>query len=210
GHIRGTLTSPVPSTPEPSARRRCAAPAQQSDAVLPHRVRLAALGRARRRPSRPGASRQHRALEPTPRIALAENDRGGNDMSVELTIKLPNRAGQLGALAGALGDAGISMRSIAATTGGGAGTVYVVVDDKDAAKARRAIKAKKYRISADRKIVEIRLGNKPGTLARAATRLGKNKVNIESAYMLGSSKKSTTLGLGVKDARAAKKALGRR
>jgi len=131
-------------------------------------------------------------------------------MSVELTIKLPNRAGQLGALAGALGDAGISMRSIAATTGGGAGTVYIVVDDKDAAKARRAIKAKKYRISGDRKIVEVRLGNKPGTLARAANRLGKNKVNIESAYMLGSSKKSTTLGLGVKDARAAKKALGRR
>jgi len=131
-------------------------------------------------------------------------------MSVELTIKLPNRAGQLGALAGALGDAGISMRSIAATTGGGAGTVYVVVDDKDAGKARRAIKAKKYRISGDRKIVEIRLGNKPGTLARAATRLGKNKVNIESAYMVGSSKKSTTLGLDVKDARAAKKALGRR
>jgi len=89
-------------------------------------------------------------------------------MSVELTIKLPNRAGQLGALAGALGDAGISMRSIAATTGGGAGTVYIVVDDKDAAKARRAIKAKKYRISGDRKIVEVRLANKPGTLARAA------------------------------------------
>ena len=131
-------------------------------------------------------------------------------MSVELTIKLPNRAGQLGALAGALGDAGISMRSIAAATGGGAGTVYIVVDDKDAAKARRAIKAKKYRIAGDRKIVELRLGNKPGTLARAASRLGKSKVNIESAYMLSSSKKSTTLGLGVKDARAAKKALGRR
>ena len=131
-------------------------------------------------------------------------------MSVELTIKLPNRVGQLGALAGALGDAGISMRSIAAATGGGAGTVYIVVDDKDAAKARRAIKANKYRISGDRKIVEVRLGNKPGTLARAASRLGKNKVNIESAYMLSSSKKSTTLGLGVKDARAANKALGRR
>ena len=131
-------------------------------------------------------------------------------MSVELTIKLPNRAGQLGALAGALGDAGISMRSIAATTGGGSGTVYIVVDDKDAAKARRAIKAKKYRIAGDRKIVEVRLGNKPGTLARAASRLGKNKVNIESAYMLSSSRKSTTLGLGVKDARAANKALGRR
>jgi hypothetical protein len=131
-------------------------------------------------------------------------------MSVELTIKLPNRAGQLGALAGALGDAGISMKSIAATTGGGAGTVHIVVDDKDAAKARRAIKKAKYRISADRKVVELRLANKPGTLARAAKRLGKAKVNIESAYMLGQGKKSSTLALGVKDARAANKALGRR
>ena len=131
-------------------------------------------------------------------------------MAVELTIKLPNKVGQLGALAGALGDAGINMRSIAATTGGGAGTVYIVVDDKDAAKARRAIKKNKYRISKDRKIVEVRLANKPGTLARAAKRLGKNKVNIESAYMLGASKKSTTLGIGVKDPRAANKALGRR
>ena len=131
-------------------------------------------------------------------------------MSVELTIKLPNRAGQLGALTGALGDAGVSMRSIAATTGGGAGTVHIVVDDKDAAKARRAIKAKKYRIAGDRKIVEVRLANRPGTFARAANRLGKARVNIESAYMVGQGKKSTTLGLGVKDARAAKKALGRR
>ena len=131
-------------------------------------------------------------------------------MAVELTVKLPNRVGQLGALTGALGDAGISMRSIAATTGGGIGTVHIVVDDKDAAKARRAIKKNKYRISGDRKMVEVRLGNKPGTLARAANRLGENKVNIESAYMLGASKKSTTLGLGVKDARAANRALGRR
>ncbi|OLC21916.1 MAG: hypothetical protein AUH33_00760 [Chloroflexi bacterium 13_1_40CM_68_21] len=131
-------------------------------------------------------------------------------MTVELTVKLPNRAGQLAGLAGALGDAGVSMRSIAATTGGGSGIVHIVVDDKDAAKARRAIKSKKYRISSDRKVIEVRLANRPGTLARAAKRLGKGRVNIESAYMLGQSKKSTTLALGVKDARAAKKALGRR
>ena len=131
-------------------------------------------------------------------------------MAVELTIKLPNRTGQLGALAGALGDAGVSIQSIAATTGGGIGIVHIVVNDKDAAKARRAIKKAKYRISGDRKMVEVRLANKPGTLARAAKRLGKAKVNIESAYMLGQGKKSSTLGLGVKDARAANRALGRR
>jgi hypothetical protein len=131
-------------------------------------------------------------------------------MAVELTVKLPNRTGQLGALAATLGDAAINMKSIAATTGGGAGTVHIVVDDKDAAKARRALKAKKYRISGDRKVVEVRLANKPGSLARAAKRLGKAKVNIESAYMLGQGKKSSTLGIGVKDPRAANKALGRR
>ena len=131
-------------------------------------------------------------------------------MAVELTVKLPNRAGQLGAVAGALGDAGVNMQSIAATTGGGQGTVHIIVADKDAAKARRALKSNKFRISGDRKVVEVRLANRPGTLARAANRLGKKKVNIESAYMLGQSRKSTTLGLGVKDARAANKALGRR
>lgn len=131
-------------------------------------------------------------------------------MAVELTIKLPNKRGQLGALAGALGDAGVNLKSIAATTDGGSGTVHIVVEDKDAAKARRAIKKGKYRIYGDRKIVEVRLANKPGTLARAANRLAKNKVNIESAYMVGQGKKSTTLGLGVKDARAANRALGRR
>jgi hypothetical protein len=131
-------------------------------------------------------------------------------MATELTVKLPNRAGQLGTLAGALGDAGVNMRSIAATTGGGQGTVHIVVDDKDAAKARRAIRAKKFRIAGDRKVVEVRLANRPGTLARAANRLGKARVNIESAYMLAQGKRSSTLALGVKNARAAKKALGRR
>lgn len=131
-------------------------------------------------------------------------------MAVELTVKLPNRPGQLGAVAGVLGDAGVNMQSIAATTGAGAGTIHIVVADKDAAKARRALKSNKFRIAGDRKVVEVRLADKPGTLARVASRLGKKKVNIESAYMLGQSRKSTTLGLGVKDARAANKALGRR
>ena len=39
-------------------------------------------------------------------------------MATELTVKLPNRTGQLAAVAGALGDAGVNIRSLAATTGG--------------------------------------------------------------------------------------------
>jgi len=130
-------------------------------------------------------------------------------MATQLTVKLPNRTGQLAAVAGALGDAGVNIRSLAATTGGGQGTVHILVDDKDAAKARRALRKKRLRISGDRKVLEVRLANKPGTLARVAARLGKARVNIESAYMSAQGKRSSSLALGVKDARKAKKALGR-
>ena len=130
-------------------------------------------------------------------------------MATQLTVKLPNRTGQLAAVASALGDAGVNIRSLAATTGGGQGTVHILVDDKDAAKARRALRKKRFRISGDRKVLEVRLANKPGTLARVAARLGKARVNIESAYMSAQGKRSSSLALGVKDARKAKKALGR-
>src|SRR2546423_7248168 len=114
-------------------------------------------------------------------------------MAVELTVKLPNRAGQLGAVAEALGDAGVNLQSIAATTGGGVGTVHIVVDDKDAARARRALRGGKFRITGDRRLVEVRLADPPGTFARAAKRLGKGKVNIETAYMSSQSKQRTQL-----------------
>jgi hypothetical protein len=130
-------------------------------------------------------------------------------MATELTIKVPNRAGQLAAISGALGEAGVNIASLAGSTLAGTGLVHIVVADKDAAKARRALKKAKLRIATDRKLLEIRLADKPGTLARVAARLGKGRVSVDSAYMIGTGKRSTTIGLGVKDVRKAKKALGR-
>jgi hypothetical protein len=130
-------------------------------------------------------------------------------MATELTIKVPNRAGQLAAITGVLGEAGVNIASLAGSTIGGKGLVHIVVADRDAAKARRAFKKAKLRLATDRKLLEIRLADKPGTLARVAARLGKGRVSVDSAYMIGTGKKSTTIGLGVKDVRKAKKALGR-
>src|SRR5437762_12072818 len=117
-------------------------------------------------------------------------------MAVELTVKLPNRAGQLGALAGALGEAGVNMRSIAATTGGGQGIIHIVVDDKDAGKARRALKRGKFRIASDRELVEVRLADKPGTFARAAKRLGQARGRVETACVVGEAWKDREVGAG--------------
>jgi hypothetical protein len=130
-------------------------------------------------------------------------------MATELTIKVPNRAGQLASISTALGDAGVNIASLAGSTLGSKGVVHIVVADKDAAKARRALKKAKLRVATDRKLVEVRLADKPGTLARIAKRLGKGRVNVDSAYMIGTGKRSSTIAFSVKDARKAKKALGR-
>jgi hypothetical protein len=130
-------------------------------------------------------------------------------MATELTIKVPNRAGQLASISTALGNAGVNIASLAGSTLGGKGVVHIVVADKDAAQARRALKAAKLRVATDRKLLEVRLADKPGSLARVASRLGKGRVSVDSAYMTNTGKKSTTIGFGVKDAKKAKKALGR-
>ena len=130
-------------------------------------------------------------------------------MATELTVKVPNRVGQLAAISTALGDAGVNIATLAGSTLGGKGVVHIVVADKDAARARRALKKAKLRVASDRKLLEVRLADKPGSLARVATRLGKGRVSVDSAYMIGMGKGSRTIGFGVKDARKAKKALGR-
>ena len=130
-------------------------------------------------------------------------------MATELTIKVPNRAGQLAAISTALGDAQVNIAALAGSAVGSKGVIHVVVADKDAARARRALKKAKLRVASDRKLLEVRLTDKPGTLARVATRLVKGRVSVDSAYMIGVGKGSRTIGFGVKDSRKAKKALGR-
>ncbi len=125
-------------------------------------------------------------------------------MPTEFSVKLADRPGQLASLASALGDAGVQIRAIGATRG----VVGIVVGDKDTAKARRALKKGKYRAS-ERGVVELRLKDKPGSLSAAAKRFAKGKVNISSAYVLAPGRGNVTVAFGVKNARAAKRSLGR-
>ena len=61
-------------------------------------------------------------------------------MATEFLVKLADRPGQLAALAGALGKGKVQLRGIGAQKG----VVGLLVADKDAAKARRALKAGKF------------------------------------------------------------------
>jgi hypothetical protein len=130
-------------------------------------------------------------------------------MATEFIVKLRDRPGALAAAAQALADAGVNLWGTAASTSGGKGTVGFVVKDKDTAKARRALKKAGFRAT-ERKAIEVRLADKPGTLAKVAARLSKAKVNIASEYVLAPGRGNVTVAFGVKDARKAEKALGRR
>jgi len=130
-------------------------------------------------------------------------------MATEFIVKLRDRPGSLAAAAQALADGGVNLWGTAATTSGGTGTVGFVVKDKDAAKARRALKKAGLRAT-ERKAIEVRVADKRGALARVTSKLGRAKVNIASEYVLAPGRGSVTLAFGVKDARKAEKALGRR
>jgi hypothetical protein len=103
----------------------------------------------------------------------------------------------------------VNLWGTAASTSAGKGTVGFVVKDKDATKARRALKKAGLRAT-ERKAIEVRLADKPGTLARVAAKLAKARVNIASEYVLAPGRGNVTVAFGVKDARKAEKALGRR
>ena len=106
--------------------------------------------------------------------------------TTQLTVSLKSKPGVLAQLSKTLADARVNIVSLSADAVSGRGKVRVIVND--AAKAKRALRRAKYRVSEEPAFV-VRLRNKPGSLARVAGRLAKARVNIKSAY-------ATTAGRG--------------
>ena len=106
--------------------------------------------------------------------------------ATQLTVSLKSRPGVLAQLAKTLADAKVNIASLSADAVSGRGKIRVIVSDAVAAK--RALRRARYRFSEEPAFV-VRLRNKPGSLARVAGRLAKEKVNIKSAY-------ATTAGRG--------------
>jgi hypothetical protein len=99
--------------------------------------------------------------------------------TTQLTVSLQSRPGVLAQLARTLADAGVNIGSLSADAVSGRGKIRLIVNDPVA--ARRALRRAKYRFSEEPAFV-VRLRNRPGTLARVAAKLAKERVNIKSAY----------------------------
>ncbi len=106
--------------------------------------------------------------------------------TTQLTVSLKSRPGVLAQLARTLAEAGVNIASLSADAVSGRGKIRLIVNDP--VKARRALRRAKYRVSEEPAFV-VRMRNQPGTLARVAGKLAKERVNIKSAY-------ATTAGRG--------------
>ena len=123
-------------------------------------------------------------------------------MATDLRVEAEDSPGQLAAIGGELGKAGINIDGFCAAVAGGRGVVHLLVED--AGGARQALQGAGYTVEAEKEaLVLTGVEDRPGYLGDMAARLAEAGVNIEVAY-LGT---GTRLVLAVDDLDAARRAL---
>jgi hypothetical protein len=124
--------------------------------------------------------------------------------ATQLTVSLKSRPGVLAELAKTLANAGVNITTLSADAVSGRGKIRLIV--KDATKAKRALRRARYRATEEPAFV-VRMQNKPGALARVASKLAKERVNIKSAYATTAGRGGATVVFTVGSAKKARKIL---
>lgn len=121
----------------------------------------------------------------------------------ELKIRVPDRPGMLGEIAGALAEKKINLRAVNAWIEGTEGVVRLVVDKHAAAKKVLADKGWQPQ---ETEILELELPDKPGALAEKAAKIGAAGINITHVFVGPGGARKATVYVGVSDLAAAIKA----
>jgi hypothetical protein len=110
----------------------------------------------------------------------------------------------LGEITAALGDKKTNITGLMGATEAGRGVVRMIVDRP--AVARKLFAARGWQTT-EEEVLQVTLGDSPGTLGRVASKLGKAGINIEYVYggSAGSARKLNAY-FGVSDLKAALKA----
>ena len=97
----------------------------------------------------------------------------------EITVKIEDKPGALGKCFLALGDGGVKILAFQSFVEEGESEARFLPDDMP-----RAIKVLGglRMIFEETEVVTVKLENRPGTLGRAASRLGESRVNIDYSY----------------------------
>ena len=106
-------------------------------------------------------------------------------MATDLTVILDDRAGQLAHMGEALGDAGVTIEGISATTSDGIGIVHVLVDNAMVAQNALILADIKVEGEADAVVIDLTSeeAGRPGTLGRLAGKVSMAGINVSVAYL---------------------------
>ena len=97
----------------------------------------------------------------------------------ELAFRLEDRPGTIGKFSRALADRGVNILAFQAFPSVGQSLVRLVVDNPTTAKTVLDAERVTY---TEVEVALVKLPHRPGELARAASRLGEAKININYAY----------------------------
>ena len=124
----------------------------------------------------------------------------------ELEIQTENQPGALGKLCGTLADRGVNILAFQASSSERQSQVHLIVDNPTTAKTVLDAEGFAY-IEAE--VVQATLPQRPGELARAASRLGEAKININYAFGgIDPNTNAPLIFLGVAEVARAAKILG--
>ena len=97
----------------------------------------------------------------------------------ELTIRMDDSPGTLGKVCRGLADRGVNILAFQSFPHEGKSLVRLVVDNPTIAKSVLDSNSTAY---TETDVAQVSLPHRPGELARAASRLGENNININYAY----------------------------
>jgi len=100
-------------------------------------------------------------------------------ISKELTIRMDNRPGSLGRVCQALADRGVNIMAFQSIPSEKTILVCIVADNPTAA---QSVLDQDGLIYTEAEVVQFKLSNRPGELARAASKLAEANININYAY----------------------------
>ena len=103
-------------------------------------------------------------------------------MPTDLTVILEHRPGELARLGEITGEAGVSIRGLAAFTGEGRGVVHLLLDDDTVARAREALERAGMGVADQRKVLVADIEDWSGALGELARQLAEANINVELAY----------------------------
>jgi len=129
---------------------------------------------------------------------------GGLVILKEFDVYVQNKPGELAKVCELLGNNGVNIRAISSERAHDRPLIRIVTDDE--ATTRNALA--RSGIQFDLKdVISIRIPDRPGELAKAARRLAKGMVNVESIYILGKEGAMTDIVLTVDNPRKAQELL---